>query len=493
MMKAKNKYFHNGLNMSIIPSRLTLSLFSAWISFTTFGIAQNPYTGTTTVFVPYSNASTNTDLSKSPRVNISFNGSLHYSGIIMDTGSVGIVASPDIFQPAPGAKNLGHGEQYYTSSGIIEEGTWWTATQSFYDSNGTLMATSDVPVLQVTRIRCGKDPRDCQINNNPTNIAVMGIGFARESKSQPRGTPDYNAFLNIQTMLQNGTMQPLPSDYCNGWVVTPTGVYLGLTASNTTDAGWAKLVPSPQYSTPSLQEWMPASMTIDANGTSGPGNILLDTGVGTAYLIPPAGADIGTLVQCPGSTSTGCAPDGDIFGVYLPSQQLPVAFYTFTVGDTSNLMQPYGVHVENVSETFFNSSRHVLGGINFIYDNTNGYAGYIWNGLSSSSVGYVIPAVENSTTSIATSTTTVPFGKSVVFTATVVGEDPSIAPTGSVEFFIDGIRQLPVPVLNGQATLSTSKLAPLVHNVQAKYSGDANYIRSASDELTQNVSPPTCF
>ena len=71
----------------------------------------------------------------------------------------------------------------------------------------------------------------------------MGIGFARESPQQPRGTPNYNAFLNLQTVLQNGELQPLPSDWTNGYVVQPNGVYLGLTGSNTANAAYVKLLP----------------------------------------------------------------------------------------------------------------------------------------------------------------------------------------------------------------------------------------------------------
>ena len=318
----------------------------------------------------------------------------------MDTGSVGIVASPDIFQPAPGAKNLGSGKQIYTSSGIIEEGTWWSATQSIYDANGNLLATSDVPVLQVTKISCQKHARGCTSNDHPTGISVMGIGFARESKTQTRGTPSYNAFLNLQTVLQNGQLQPLPSDWCNGYVVTPTGVDLGLTSSNTLNAGWVKLMPWPQYSTPTLPEWMAAPMTIDTNGVSGDGTILMDTGVTTGFLTPPPNANLGTLVECPGSALVECIPDGDVIGVYLPNQTTPVAFYTFTTGESGNLMEPDGVHVVVGSNVFFNTSRHVLGGINFIYDNSNGYVGYIWNGQSSSAVGYVNPATETSTVTL---------------------------------------------------------------------------------------------
>lgn len=456
--------------------------------------AQSPYTGSTSAFVNYANAATNTDLALSPTIYISFDDSDQRTEFIMDTGSVGIVASSDLFKHAKGAKNLGKGQQIYTSSGIIEEGTWWSATQKIYDANGTLLATSNVPVLEVKKIRCESDARECTRSDHPTGIAVMGVGFARESKTQVRGTPDYNPFLNLQTVLQGGTLQPLPSDWANGYVVTPTGVDLGLTTLNTTDAGWVKLMPWVQYSTAKLPEWMPAPMTISTNGVSGNGNILMDTGVSPGYLSPPVNANLGTLVTCPDSLLVECVPDGEVIGVYLPNQANPVAFYTFTTGEAGNLMEPHGVHVVGDSDVFFNSSRHVLGGINFIYDNTDGYIGYIWNGLSGSDVGYVIPATAVTTTTLTSSANPVAFTKKVTFTATVVGDTPSVIPTGVVTFYIDNKLQSSVALdESGKATFSVSTLAPTKHKILAKYSGDSAYIRSTAPVLTQQIKPPTCF
>lgn len=132
-------------------------------------------------------------------------------------------------------------------------------------------------------------------------------------------------------------------------------------------------------------------MTIVVNGTSANGNILMDTGVGTAYLKPPPGANIGHLVKCPGSSLPECAPEGTKIEVYLPNQSNPVAFYSFIVGEGNNLMQPKNVHVTKSGAPFLNTSRHVLAGFNYIYDSTNGYVGYVWNGHSRNT-GHVIPS-----------------------------------------------------------------------------------------------------
>lgn len=455
-----------------------------------FPETESPYTGTTSAFVTYTNAGDNADLNKSPRINLGFNGSGKYVPFIMDTGSVGIIASPDIFTPARGAKFLGKGQQIYSSSGIIEEGYWWSATQEIYDPDGNLIATANVPVLQVTAVKCVDNARDCQVNNNPTNIAVMGIGFARESPEQTRGTPNYNAFLNLKTIVQNNIQMKLPKDWCNGYVVCPTGVFLGLTSTNTADAGFVKLLPWTQYSTPTLLEWMPAPTTLKVNGVRGDGHILMDTGVTTGFLTPPSGANVGPLVECPGSTLVECLADGNVIDVYLPDEDSPVAHYTITIGDNSNPMQPDGVHKVPSSKIFFNTSRHVLGGINFIYDNTNGYIGYVWNGHSPDSVGFVHPAIVSSTTTVSSSLNPAYPSDNVTFTATVVGVNCPQIPTGGVTFIIDNdlSAQQYIPLDgNGQATLSTSTLSRGSHVIVAKYSGDLTYIRSNSPNFIQKI------
>ena len=63
--------------------------------------SQNTFGGTGTVFVSYANAATNPNLAASPSVNVGFNSSGRYTPFTMDTGSVGIVATRDAFQPAP--------------------------------------------------------------------------------------------------------------------------------------------------------------------------------------------------------------------------------------------------------------------------------------------------------------------------------------------------------------------------------------------------------
>ena len=56
---------------------------------------------------------------------------------------------PGSLPPGRDARNLGPGQQTYSSSGIVENGNWWLAGVNIYDAGGSLMARAEVPVLLV--------------------------------------------------------------------------------------------------------------------------------------------------------------------------------------------------------------------------------------------------------------------------------------------------------------------------------------------------------
>lgn len=396
----------------------------------------NLYDGSSSVYVEYQDGGH----VNSPELNIGFDNSGSYAQFTMDTGSVGMVASSDRFQPGPNSKYLGPGQQVYSSSGIVENGAWYTATQQIYDGNGVVVATAEVPVLLVTSITCLPGARDCHPDDHPTGIGMMGIGFAREGSggAAAEKTPAYNAFLNLTSvrLTPDGPLVPLPSNWNSGYVVTSQGVYLGLSSANTANAGFVKLKPNQEYSTAEHTEWHPAKMGISVNGTQGNGTVLMDTGVGVGYLTPPAGAVVGPLVSCGVVGGHNCAPNGTTIAVTLPGQTGTTAFFQYVIGDGS-AMQPVAVSVDNTGGgVFFNTSRYVLQGLDYIYDAQNGLVGYVWkNAPSTTGNVNVMLALE--------SDFVLPAGFWTSLPVTLFGET-TLIPEGAAEFagMISGDRKL---------------------------------------------------
>ncbi|WP_195930343.1 autotransporter family protein [Hyphomicrobium album] len=310
-----------------------------------------------------------------PTVQLGFNGSGASNPFTMDTGSVGILASSQYFTPGPDAKRLGEGSQYYSSDHRTEYGVWWEATQQIY-SNGVLVAEAKVPVLQVTHEkRCDANGGNCQWNYSP-DVHMMGVGFAREGavgQTDPsRHSPEYNAFLNLTAVAvtPGGPLTVLPDDWHNGYVVSGDQVQLGLTTSNTANAGFIKLAPNPTYFTPTNKEWslVPASITVDSQPPV-EGTVLMDTGLKPGILTPTGTVGHFTCGQ------NECADHSTYLAISLPTGGFQIFSYEFQL-NVSDPMRPHEVHLPGGTDTYFNTGLRVFNGINLIFDADNGFTGY---------------------------------------------------------------------------------------------------------------------
>ncbi len=149
-------------------------------------------------------------------------------------------------------------------------------------------------------------------------------------------------------------------------------------------------------------------------------------------------------------------------------------------------MQPNGNHVVQDSNVFLNTSRHVLDGFNIVYDNSNGYIGYVWNGNSSDTIGYVHPALKSSSVTLMPSDQSTKVDENITFFAQVSVHEDEI-PTGGVSFFVDGTIQYAPLDSTGGASYTTSFSKKGTYTIRASYSGDNTYQRSNTSKYRLKV------
>jgi len=335
-------------------------------------------TATDSVFLTYAGNVAGGQLIGSPQLNVGFNGGGSHV-FTMDTGSTGIVVTQDNYTFAQGATQGAAGQIIYTSSGKILNGHYYDSTVVF--GGGGHTATASVPVLVVDSITCVPNSRDCTPNSSPTGVAMFGVGFGQEGSGQPQGTPDKNPFLNV-TQIDGNNASP-----SKGYLVTSTGVTVGLTAANTT-----QFAPSSQVGlnwSSLLNDWERTPIYATAGGVTGLGTLLPDTGVQYMYLTPFTGANVQKIASgvatYPCTQFGPCAAPGETITIAIGSdQQNPAFSYSITIAPGTNgapIAQPIAPEwvtvLQNGSSTFANTSYHFYNAVNYAYDSTNGVVGFV--------------------------------------------------------------------------------------------------------------------
>ena len=345
----------------------------------------------------------------------------------LDTGSRGIYVDANTLGPSF-TTNAGSfaGEINLTSSGRNNLGYWTPSTVSFVvtDQNGHLTNVSEtVDILAVEAVQATKDNatfgmrsssgtamivdtngntystnftganvtlsngQKMYYSNNPllSSVSNFGVGFDLNGQGTgPIGNNRnqiYNPFLNFSSMT-NGLMVA-------GYVITPTGVQLGLTEKNTGYA-YTQLNPTGFTSSNSVPDWQtPTGQVVIGGVTNAPGSIVLDSGIGYSYLTLPDYTNGAlsnpalsiNLINSGGGV--GYKINGDSNNYLNPSFDNTSA----SDGGTSNnvfLSPPgtNGIYSQNQSpygSQYFNSGRNVFNAFNMLYDASNGYIGLITN------------------------------------------------------------------------------------------------------------------
>lgn len=329
------------------------------------------YSGLAAIEIPYANGPIRAE--HVPEIRLKLKGAAPRR-FGMDTGSTGIVVSAEHYEPGPGDTNDGPGQLTYNSSGRVLHGTRHTTDVEILDNDDRPAATARVQVLRVDRITCLRNARDCRPNPHPRGVAFMGIGFDRAAAQGTGDAAPRNPFVNI---TRPGSIRP-------GYIVTRTGVHLGMSAALTRNFAFVKLSSIGTSSSGGLTQWNAAPLTVSVDGHVGNGAMLPDTGINYMFLSPPPGSPLARGER---------VPPGTRVEMWMPGQGGPGAFYQVEAGDRANPMHPDRVVIVRDPGVFVNTGRMFFEGFDYLYDAVGGYVGYGWNGRVSSAYGRVTPGV----------------------------------------------------------------------------------------------------
>lgn len=338
------------------------------------------YRGLSTIEIPYANGPIRVE--HVPEIRLKLRGAAPRR-FGMDTGSTGIVVAAEHYEPGPGDRNDGPGRIVYNSSGRVLHGTHYTTDVEILDNEDRAAATARVQVLRVESITCLRHARDCRPETRPRGVAFMGIGFDRAAA---QGTDDglaatapRNPFVSLVSLASGAPVSSIRP----GYIVTRTGVHLGMSPALTRNFAFVKLSPRGTTSSGGLPQWNAAPVTVSVDGHVGTGTSLPDTGINYMFLSPPPGTPLARGTR---------APPGTRIAIWLPADRAAgAAFYQFEVGQRANPLHPERVEVVHDPGVFVNTGRMFFEGFDYLYDALGGYVGYGWNGRIGGALGRVRP------------------------------------------------------------------------------------------------------
>ena len=349
-----------------------------------------PYAAfTTSGFIPFSDTTTPVDWSSNVKVDITVNSFASTAKLfrpVVDTGTCGFMfASKDLpdWNPTTEAIAANKGWEFLSSSDILYTGYWVMRDIYFNPRSSSTRIKATIPVLAVTRkVGCSSynvavDTDVCPspdwIDDNPS-VRLMGVGFGREEDGQPQGTPDKNAFININSIAGQNM-----ATHIQGYKIDSNGITVGLTDTNTAGMGFQDLParnPNPVGSrVPTIpRDWK--SLRSDCisfnDGTDCyVGETLLDTGMGDSSMRVPLGVTI------PRDATTKVLNNGVIVQVHLGNPALVTERFTAGTGAATTVTPDLAFAYNSNRGNFFNTGRHAYRAWKTAYDSVNGRYGII--------------------------------------------------------------------------------------------------------------------
>jgi len=342
--------------------------------------------------------------------------------IILDTGSRGMYVSANML-PSGYTPTGVAGDLYLSSSNRLFQGTWADLTISFPHATAvggaTGAAQSTLPVLVVQQIGAQGGnatydtiPESGTVTVTDSNIPVpfsvpisnykvtllpgqvaayadnpgkfktssnFGVGIDPSGTStNPNNTNQYNqqfnAFLNLDQM-KAGTMRA-------GYVLTQSEVQVGLTA-DTKGFAYTNLIPTGLAKVPgSPPDWqIPTGTVVYGGNTSATGRILVDVGIGNAYLTLPGhdtksevtGNYTVNLLNSDGAVSFEVNTNPD--NILKPSSDSTTGWRTEWSPYDAGASNGFTESEPPVGDQFLNTGRNVINGFDLVYDGDGGLFG----------------------------------------------------------------------------------------------------------------------
>ncbi|KAM7214156.1 hypothetical protein V8F06_010471 [Rhypophila decipiens] len=371
-------------------TKLAISLFLLHLTFLPCANAGLYSAFSTAGHIPFSDTTLPVDWSAKVKVDVTVNSFASSAQLFrpeVDTGTCSFLfASKDLpdWNPATEALETNKGWQFLSSSDILYTGHWVTRDLYFNPRSSTTRIKSTVPILAVTKkVKCSSynvalDNDTCPTtpewtDTNPS-VRLMGIGFGRELDGQPQGTPDKNAFINIQSIAGQSM-----GSHIQGYTIDSNGINVGLTDANTLGMTFQDLParnPNPPGSRiPTIpRDWASLrSNCISFNDGINcySGEVLLDTGIGNSSMRVPLGVPI------PRDATTKVLNDGTIVKVNLGDPPLVVERFVTGTGAATTVTPDFSFAYNSDRGNFFNTGRHVYRACRTAFDSVNGRFGMV--------------------------------------------------------------------------------------------------------------------
>ena len=212
----------------------------------------------------------------------------------------------------------------------------------------------------------------------------MGVGFGESASSttnwQTLNTIQRNPLFNITGIDGQAATPTL------GWIMSSTGITVGLTATNTQPFASSSL---DTLTGSTSTGWARGRSSVSVNGGSfATGTVLVDSGIQYAYLqpagsVPTVNGDPSNP-SCDNSSFT-CTAAGQVITIALGDPSAPAVTYSVTIGTggvpsaaPNALATPAFIRqIQSDPITYWNTSYHFYNAYNYLYDSTDGVVGYV--------------------------------------------------------------------------------------------------------------------